>query len=182
MPKATINKSDFIRSQPTTMSPSEVIAKGKSEGLRIGRSLVYMVRGRNKKKSKMGGAQKTPPVTDEGAGVVQSKADLVRSLPQETPMKEIVPGAAAAGTKPPGGHVQEVRRRHKTAGKKRSRRGAPTKPVSKQATATNGGSTSAATTSRAEDLLKAVAAELGLGRAMEILAGERARVRNVIGG
>jgi hypothetical protein len=39
-----------------------------------------------------------------------------------------------------------------------------------------------ATVSKAEDLLKAVAAEIGLGRAMEILVGERARVRAVIGG
>jgi hypothetical protein len=33
-----------------------------------------------------------------------------------------------------------------------------------------------------EDLLRAAAAELGLGRAMEILEGERARVRAVLGG
>ena len=39
-----------------------------------------------------------------------------------------------------------------------------------------------ATTPKAEDLLKALGAEIGLGRAMEILAGERARVRAVIGG
>jgi hypothetical protein len=38
------------------------------------------------------------------------------------------------------------------------------------------------TASSTETLLKAVAAEIGLGRAMEILAGERARVRAVIGG
>ncbi len=35
--------------------------------------------------------------------------------------------------------------------------------------------------SSVEDLLRAVAAEIGLGRAMEILAGERARVRRVLG-
>ena len=38
------------------------------------------------------------------------------------------------------------------------------------------------TGSKAEMLLRAVAAEIGLGRAMEILAGERAMVRAVIGG
>jgi hypothetical protein len=38
------------------------------------------------------------------------------------------------------------------------------------------------TSSSAETLLRAVAAEIGLGRAIEILAGERARVRAVIGG
>jgi hypothetical protein len=39
-----------------------------------------------------------------------------------------------------------------------------------------------ATASKAEDLLRAVAAEIGLGKAMEILGTERARVRAVIGG
>jgi hypothetical protein len=37
------------------------------------------------------------------------------------------------------------------------------------------------TMSSAEELLKAVAAEVGLGRAMVILASERARLRSVIG-
>jgi hypothetical protein len=35
--------------------------------------------------------------------------------------------------------------------------------------------------SSAENLLRAVAAELGLGRAVEILQGERARVRGLMG-
>jgi hypothetical protein len=39
-----------------------------------------------------------------------------------------------------------------------------------------------ATSSSAENLLKAVAAEIGLGPAIEILSGERAKVRAVIGG
>jgi len=38
------------------------------------------------------------------------------------------------------------------------------------------------TTSSAEDLLKAIAAEIGLARAIEILIEERARVRALIGG
>ncbi len=37
------------------------------------------------------------------------------------------------------------------------------------------------TTSALEDVLRAIAAELGLGRAVEVLEGERARVRAVIG-
>jgi hypothetical protein len=36
--------------------------------------------------------------------------------------------------------------------------------------------------SSVDDLLRAVAAELGLGRAVEILAGERARIRAVLRG
>jgi hypothetical protein len=37
-------------------------------------------------------------------------------------------------------------------------------------------------TRSAEDLLKAVAAEIGLGRAIEQLQGERARVRAILRG
>jgi hypothetical protein len=39
-----------------------------------------------------------------------------------------------------------------------------------------------ATTTKVEALLKAVAAEIGLGRAIELLEGERARVRAVLRG
>jgi hypothetical protein len=39
-----------------------------------------------------------------------------------------------------------------------------------------------ATITSAEELFRAVAAELGLGRAVEILAGERARVQAVLRG
>jgi hypothetical protein len=38
------------------------------------------------------------------------------------------------------------------------------------------------TTSSAEDLLKAVGAEIGLGRAIELLLGERARVHSILRG
>jgi hypothetical protein len=51
-----------------------------------------------------------------------------------------------------------------------------------QPIATNGSRSSSTLGAKAENVLKAVAAELGLGRAMEILAGERARVRAVIEG
>jgi hypothetical protein len=83
------------------MSAAEVIAKGKVEGIEIGHSLVYMVRGRTHKKARRTGASVPRPIT---------------------------------------------------------------------------------TSSSAEDLLRAVAAELGLGKAIEILAGERARVRAVLRG
>jgi hypothetical protein len=46
------NKSDFIRAQPATMSAADVIAKGKAEGIKIGSSLVHMVRGRSSGKAK----------------------------------------------------------------------------------------------------------------------------------
>jgi hypothetical protein len=101
-PTKTLSKSDFIRAQSATMSAAEVIAKGKAQGIKIGSSLVYMVRGRTHKKARRTGASVPRPITTAS--------------------------------------------------------------------------------SSAEDLLRAVAAELGLGKAIEILAGERARVRAVLRG
>jgi hypothetical protein len=91
--------------------------------------------------------------------------------------KEIVAKAKAAGIKFGVGYVYNVRGYDKTAGKRR----ATPKRSASMAIATNGGRSASIAQVKTADLLIAVAAELGLGRAMEILAGERARVRAVIG-
>jgi hypothetical protein len=80
--------------------------------------------------------------------------------------------------------VTYVRPERTAAKRKAAKKVAASKPAS-----TNGGAHAAGTFSTAtavalssvEDLLRAVAPELGLGRAIEILAGERARVRAAIG-
>jgi len=108
--KAPISKSDFIRSQPATLSASEVLAKAKAAGLTLTSQLVYKVRGTAK-------------------------------------------GAAKRGT-----------RKRRTE----IRTGASVpRPIT--------------TTSAAENLLRALAAEVGLGSAIEILRTELARVRAVTG-
>jgi hypothetical protein len=73
-------------------------------------------------------------------------------------------------------YVYNIRGAAKTAAKtKRSgARGPAVSPVA------NGGGTRAS--SSAENLLKAVGAEIGLAAAIAILSGERARVRAVLGG
>jgi hypothetical protein len=58
-PTKTLSKSDFIRAQPATMSAAEVIAKGKAQGIKIGSSLVYVVRRRSSGKKR--GASRTQP-------------------------------------------------------------------------------------------------------------------------
>jgi hypothetical protein len=73
-----------------------------------------------------------------------------------------------------------VRGRASRKAKKGAAKTTPTTPTSVNGTGAS--VTSPATTSSAEDLLRAVAAELGLGRAVEILEGERARVRAVLEG
>jgi hypothetical protein len=127
------NTSAFIRSQPSTMSAADVIAKGKAEGLTITTGLVYGVR---------------------------SQARLKRKATKVVATKR---AAAKKGAKP-----------EPIAAAKKTSRKAVAKDVRQP-------SVNAATSS-AEDFLKAVAAEIGLARAMEILAGERARVQAVIGG
>ena len=107
--KATPSKSDFIRSQPPSLSPAEVVKKGKARGIKFSPQLVYNVRRYNKSKSK-------------------TNATYARATP---------------GT-------------------------AVVRPI--------------ATSSKAEDLLRAVAAEIGLGRAIELLEADRARVHGVLRG
>ncbi len=170
MPKAKIPskmpviQSEFIRKQPATLSADEVVTKAKNEGFKIDRSLVYKVRSRLIANGKLSRITKT------------TKAGFVRAHPKLSP-KEIVAKARVEGIKFDVGYVYNVRGLDKTAGKNErlqerlatARKAAPVpRPI--------------ASSQRAEILLKAVAAELGLARAMEILAGERARVRAVIEG
>ncbi len=96
------------------MSAAEVVAKGKTEGIKFTPQLVYRVRGRSSGKAKKAAVKMTTSPTVKNG-----------NSPAAT-----MPGAQSS----------------------------------------------------AEDLLRAIAAELGLGMAVEILAGERARVRAVIGG
>jgi hypothetical protein len=251
-PAKTLNRSDFIRAQPATLSPTDVIAKGKAEGIKISRSLVHMVRARSSVKAKKGPSNAATPATKPAAlpvskpelpskrafiraipfGVsakdvvaqgkaaglkfntdyvhrarktagavatkptspmptspipkapakpLKSKADFVRAYPALSP-KEVVEQGKAEGVKFDAAYVYRVRAMDKTARKVRR---AAAKTTASTATSVNGTGASVtlpAASSSAEDLLRAVAAELGLGRAVEILAGERARVRGLMGG
>jgi outer membrane receptor for Fe3+-dicitrate len=175
------NKSAFIRSQPTELSAADVVEKAKADGLTITPGLVYEVRSQvqSKRKAKKTAAKKTSAVTKSAAQkpAKTTKADFVRKLPTASP-KEIIARAKAEGIKINLDYVYKVRSSSK-AGK------AKTKTETRVATPRRKGVAVArpiATASSAEDLLRAVAAEIGLARAMEILAAERARVRAVIGG
>jgi len=186
MPKAKktpVSKSEFIRMQPAALSAAEVVEKAKAAGIKLRSQLVYNVRGSSK--AKRGAAKKpsTPgPVAPRPAAAKKapakrpatSKADFVRSRSHLSP-REVVEDGKAAGIKLDPGYVYNVRgydaakrRVTKQAARRAARKGvAVTRPI--------------ASSSKAEDLLKALGAEIGLGRAIEILTGERARVRAVIG-
>jgi hypothetical protein len=162
------SKSDFIRSQPSSMSPTDVVAAAKAAGITMSRNLVYMVRARK------GGATKAPSKPQKPATTGESKADFVRARSHLSP-KEIVEDATDQGMKLDATYVYNVRGYDKTMAKKQRQ---PAKAAAPSASEANRSSRSA---SAVEDLLRAVAAELGLGRAIQILQAERARVHAVIG-
>jgi hypothetical protein len=202
--KPTVSKSDFIRQQPSELSAAEVVDKAKASGLTIDAGLVYNVRGRAKAK---GNGTKVPlrpvtkvsakPVTKVSAkpvtkvpakpapsftkssarqpAPIQSKAEFVRRFPNSTP-KEIVQKAVAAGIQIGVGYVYNVR----SSGGAAKRSATVPKPIPKSNPTTVGRPSGSG--DRAESLLRALAAEIGLGRATEILAGQRAIVRAVLGG
>jgi len=221
MPKSAtpkkLSKSDYIRSQPESLTAAQVVEKAKEAGIKISGNLVYMVRGAKgsktvakkaatpkkatpKKTAAKTSATKTSPKKSPKSASpkkgAQSKADFVRANPGAS-VKDIVAKALFDGIEISENHVYGVRASDKKVGaKKRAAKKlakTATPVVTKKPTATP---KKAASTSKppvasngtrlsgssVEDLLKAAAAELGLGRALEILAGERARVRAVIGG
>jgi hypothetical protein len=195
---AGVSKSDFIRLHPG-LSVAEVVAAGKDQGLSFSTTLVYAVRGEKKGKatSNKAASKKAPPTAKKTASKKAtaaptsgtSKADFVRARAHLSP-KEIVEDAKAKGLKLEASYVYNVRGQDKGGKKARtSKKGSSTArtastpaaktPAITKPTASNGTRSSG---SSVEDLLRAAAAELGLGKAIEILQGERARVRAVLGG
>jgi hypothetical protein len=110
---------------------------------------------------------------------VMSKAAFVRSLAAATPAKEVVTKAKERGMKLTESYVYNVRGAAKAARRKRTgslRSALVARPAAAAAAATEGAKTGLST----EDLLRAVGAELGLTRAIEVLQAERARVHAVL--
>jgi hypothetical protein len=149
------------------MSVADIVAAAQEKGLTIRPGLVYEVR-RNVKMKRGAKARKeaTPP---------GSIADFVRAHANLSP-REIVAKAHAEGIKLNTSYVYVVRQNEKR------KAGRPTHaPTPRAARAASSVTRPISSLSKAEDLLRAVAAEIGLGRAMEILQAERAKVRAVIG-
>ena len=111
-----------------------------------------------------------------------STSKLILSLPSTMTATEVVKAVKAKGVKTTESNVYRVRR---LAGKKKAGRPAAAAVAPVPAAPRRRGrppKAASAAPSRAEDLLRAVAAEVGLARAIEVLQGERARVRGLIGG
>lgn len=101
-----------------------------------------------------------------------SKAAFVRSFPSSTPAKEVVAKAKAAGIALSDAYVYNVRATTKTKKTGTATRGPRRGPAP---TVHVGGGRGA------EELLRAVAAELGLARAIGVLQAEHSRVRRLLG-
>jgi hypothetical protein len=175
MPKVSSkkkNKSAFIRNLPSTLSAAEVVAKAKAAGITFDDKYVYRIRslarGKKKSASKPGLAKATSAAASNGSTKpVTSKAAFVRSLPATIPAKAVVAQAKAAGLNLSAAYVYIVRAAAKeNRGSTRAGRSIP-RPIT--------------TSSSAESLLRALGAELGLGRAIEVLEGEREKVLAVLG-
>jgi hypothetical protein len=100
---------------------------------------------------------------------------LILSLPHSMTAKDVVAALKKKGMKTTEGNIYRVRR----LGQKKA--GRPATSVTAPAKRRGRPPKASAAPSRAEDLLRAVAAELGLARAIDVLQGERARVRGFIG-
>ncbi|MGD0678677.1 MAG: hypothetical protein ABSC94_24985 [Polyangiaceae bacterium] len=162
------NKSEFIRNQPSTLSAAEVVEKAKAEGVTIDPGLVYNIRGRAKSKGRV--KKSTPTATK-----ATSKAAFVRQFPNLSP-KDVVLRGKAEGLHFEVGYVYNVRSSVNAAKTKSSARKTAAKPLR-----TTDRRPPTAGSTGAEDLLRAIAAEIGLGRAVEILTGQRERLRSLIG-
>jgi hypothetical protein len=126
-------------------------------------------------------ASKTEAAKPVAPVASRSKAGFVRSFPTTSSPKEIVQKAKAAGIKLGTAYVYNVWTRDKAGAQKT--KSVPKPPASKGKHA-NGvrPSPPAGGHTRVEILLKAVAAEVGLGRAIELLQSERDKVQSILKG
>jgi hypothetical protein len=161
--KTTISKSEFVRSQPATLSATEVLAKAKAAGLKLTAQVIYKARSSAKPRVKANADASTK--SSAVPKPTTTKAAFVRNLPATVPVKVIVAQAKAAGMKLSANYVYLIRRAAKAnRSSARAARSVPW-PIT--------------TMLSAENLLKAVAAEIGLGRSIELLHDERGWVHSI---
>jgi hypothetical protein len=185
--KAT-NKTAFVRALADTASTEEILTRAKAAGFAATKELVFKVRSEmNAKRRNEKGAPlpaKAAIKTASGSSFA-SKRDFVRAHGRLSP-QEVTVLAAQQGIKMDIKYVYNARAYDAARASSGAKPAAP-KPVVAKAVAPapspaptvvaratgSGGST-------LEDLLRAVAAELGLRRAVEMLEAERARVKALL--
>ena len=108
----------------------------------------------------------------------QTKTAFVLSHPKDMPAKEIVAKGKAAGVKLTDAFVYAIR----SAAKRKAHKGAPKHAAPRKRAITRSTNGHKVGGHAAEELLKAVAAELGLSHAMSILQAEHDKVHRLLGG
>jgi hypothetical protein len=168
----------FILALPKTLPAKEVLAKAKASGLKTSESNVHRVRRLHGGRSKASSNGAVHIVAKTGSSVAKApkqkalrKSDFVRSLSATTPAKAVVAKARAAGIKLDLQYVYKIRSRSKPAAARVS--------VPRASSARAVPARASRLSSSVEGILRALAAEIGLGRAVEILQGERARVSSI---
>jgi hypothetical protein len=188
----SVSKSDFIRTQSASMSAAQVVEKAKAEGIDLRAGLVYEVRRIDKARKTLPSKQSVstarkaasksrpaaPTRGDAKARLTTSKAAFVRAHANLSP-KEIVEKAKGENIKLDVGYVYNVRSSNRANQANQANQGSGRRAPERRGLPAP---EAVGAISRVEALLKAVAAEVGLGRAIELLQAERAKISAAIGG
>jgi hypothetical protein len=174
------NKSAFIRSLGSTVSAAEVVAKAKAAGISLSEKYVWNIRAAAKAAKKapaVAASKKASVVAQPTPKKPANKTAFVLSLPRDIPAAEVMKRAKAQGIELTDKYVYNIRASARSAAKKKtSVARAASVVASKKPVA------AAKVEASAEELLKALAASIGVRKALAILEEQMAAVRAVLGG
>jgi hypothetical protein len=77
--KRTVNKSQFVREQPTSMTAKEVVSKAKDAGITLSEKYVYNIRAKANARRRTGRPGR-PPKAGRGRGAASSGGNLEARL------------------------------------------------------------------------------------------------------
>jgi hypothetical protein len=104
---------------------------------------------------------------------ISKTTKFILSLPKTLSVREVLAKAKAGGMKTSESNIHRVRRLHRKGSKATTKHKSPARAAKSARPAKTRGAS-------AESLLRAVAAEIGLARAVEIVQEEWARIRAVL--
>lgn len=189
-----INKTAFVLSQPANTTPTQVAEAAAAEGISISPAYVSKVRSEAKsagtkapaKKAPTKPSAKAPKAGKRGPGDGRGSA-FIRTQPVTLKASEVVAAAAAEGITITPGLVYTVRKAMNKAG------AAPTSPAAtgakrpgrppaaaKAPAATAPVAAPVARASDRERQLVSLALDIGLARAVELIAGLRSRIDELL--
>jgi hypothetical protein len=199
------SKTAFVQGLPNNTPAKEVVAKAAAEGITISEAYVHTIRSAAKRGAKAKDA-KAPakkaakkeeaaaaaaPAKAEapkkkrgkraGKGGGPSKREFIESLPRETPVSEVIAAAKKAGLSVSSNYVYLLRSAAKKAG------GGAAAPAAKDAGAKKAAAATKATVSAVASIARGssegrfvdLVAEIGLGRADELLTEFRAKLKTL---